>query len=106
MYTENVAGGADWEFPKCKGGQSVYNILTFQKSRGQELTHPGGQMPLPPHIKWDPVYSLCPKWRVFYNVLNSIFDGSRPTVKLYTRKLLMSEGRPAGRPATHEQSHA
>ena len=31
-------GGANWEFSKCKGGQSVYNVLTFQKSRGQELT--------------------------------------------------------------------
>ena len=38
MQPKNVAGGQN-EFPKCKGGQSVYNVLTFQKSRGgQELT--------------------------------------------------------------------
>ena len=30
MHTENVARGANWEFPKCKGGQGVYNVLTFQ----------------------------------------------------------------------------
>ena len=26
MHTENVAGGANWEFPKCKGGHSEYNV--------------------------------------------------------------------------------
>ena len=42
MHTEKVVGGGgggrrgeNWEFPKCNGeGQSVYNVLTSQKSRG------------------------------------------------------------------------
>ena len=39
VHTGNVAGGANLEFPKYMGGGgSVYNVLHFQNSRGQELT--------------------------------------------------------------------
>ena len=33
LYIENVAGGANQEFPKCRGGERLYNVLTFQKFR-------------------------------------------------------------------------
>ena len=42
MYTENVAGGANWEFPKCKGGQNVYNVLTFKSIEGGDKSSPRG----------------------------------------------------------------
>ena len=48
LHTENVARGANWVFPKCKG---VYNVLTFQKSRGAKSSHLGGECPRPP--KWN-----------------------------------------------------
>ena len=46
VHTENVARGANWQLPECKGGQSVNNVLTFQKSRGARA-HLGGRMPRP-----------------------------------------------------------
>ena len=36
-------GGTNWEFPKCRGDKGVYNVLTFQKSRGARA-HLGGQI--------------------------------------------------------------
>ena len=38
LHTEDVAVGGETEFLKCRGGKGVYDVLTFQKSRGQELT--------------------------------------------------------------------
>ena len=35
-------------FPKCRGGEGVYNVLTFQKSRGARA-HLGGEK-APPHL--------------------------------------------------------
>ena len=42
LHTENVAGGQT-EFPKCRGGggESVYDVLTFQKSRGTLVAYIG-----------------------------------------------------------------
>ena len=48
-HTEHVTGGqyivhlrgANWELPKVREVQSVYNVLTFQKSGG-ERAHLGG----------------------------------------------------------------
>ena len=32
MYTENVAGGENWEFPKCKGGGAkCIQCINFSK---------------------------------------------------------------------------
>ena len=45
IHIGNVAGGANWEFPKCKGGQNLYNVLTFQKFKGGKSL-PRGEMPL------------------------------------------------------------
>ena len=43
IHTENVAKGANLEFPKCGGGgQIVYDVLTFQ-SLGGARAHLGGQ---------------------------------------------------------------
>ena len=49
LHTENAARGANSEFPKCRGGEGVYNVLTFQKSRGGAKVHLGGaKAPCPP----------------------------------------------------------
>ena len=37
----NVGEGANLEFPNVGGGEGVYDILTFQKSRGARA-HLGG----------------------------------------------------------------
>ena len=36
LHTENMAGGANWVFPRCRGreGKVLYDVLTLQKSRG------------------------------------------------------------------------
>ena len=44
LHTENVARGGKLRGPKCRGVEGVYDVLTFQKSRGQELNY-GGQKP-------------------------------------------------------------
>ena len=38
-------GGQTKSFQNVGGGEGVYDVLTFQKSRGQELTE-GGKAPL------------------------------------------------------------
>ena len=35
-------------FPKCRGGKGLYNVLTFQKSRGGGKNSPREEMPPPP----------------------------------------------------------
>ena len=37
LHTDHVARG-ETEFPKMWGGEGVYDVLTFQKSGGQELS--------------------------------------------------------------------
>ena len=38
MHTENAGGGGKLGVSKCKGGQNVYNVLTFKSLGRQELT--------------------------------------------------------------------
>ena len=38
LHKENVARGGQTESSKMQGGKGVCDVLTFQKSRGQELT--------------------------------------------------------------------
>ena len=34
MHAENMARGGQIEFPKCREDEGIYDVLTFQKSRG------------------------------------------------------------------------
>ena len=45
--TEHVAGGQTGRFQNVRG-RSLHNILTFQKTRGQELTGGANALPAPP----------------------------------------------------------
>ena len=40
--------GGQTEFPKCRGGKGVFNVLTFQKSRGTRAHLGGINAPPPP----------------------------------------------------------
>ena len=46
LHTENVAGRGETEsFQNVGGGKGVYNVLTFQKSRGASAHLGGGHLP-------------------------------------------------------------
>ena len=51
LHTENVARGGRLRVSKNVGGKGVYNVLTFQKSRGARAHLEGGKWPPPPPPK-------------------------------------------------------